>query len=393
MKRTLLMILAIVLLFSSCKNEEPEYSYNEEYINEILVQMNSNISSLKKIIEIKTDGRKVSGVESIDKGYIVTFDDSSKITLYGKNRLKKTSTPYIGVNNYEGKYLWTVTVNEFTQFVEIDKNKQSVLETIPNLKVDGNGFWIIELGGKSIMINDKDGELVRVTDSEEVFACELKETDQIVSFVFLDGTEVVVPKLVKPEQKPDEDEPIAKVESNGFYVVNEDWFGHDEGSVNYFQKNVTGYIPKYRVFRSANPDYKLGTTTCYGAVWGENIYFVSKQGNRLVVADAATMKLKKVITDLGGDGRSFVGIDDNKGYIGYMGGIKPLNLSDFSLGNAIAGVCGQIGNMCVSGGRMFAVVQKGAPFCTTANTLCINLYFIAFSTTPNSFPCAVFLSK
>ena len=36
---------------------------------------------------------------------------------------------------------------------------------------------------------------------------------------------------------------------------------------------------------------------------------------------------------------------------------------------------------------------NGVPLFTTANILCISLYFIAFSTTPNSFPCAVFLSK
>lgn len=77
----------------------------------------------------------------------------------------------------------------------------------------------------------------------------------------------------------------------GFYLINEGWFGNDEGSVNYFKKGENAYDISYFVYKKANGEETLGTTTCHSAIWGDNIYFVSKQGNRLVVADAKTLKI------------------------------------------------------------------------------------------------------
>ncbi len=81
--------------------------------------------------------------------------------------------------------------------------------------------------------------------------------------------------------------PAAAIASQGFYVANEDWFGHDNGSVNYF-KNDGSII--YRAYRAANNGEKFGVTTQFATIYGDNAYFISKQGNRLVVADAKTLK-------------------------------------------------------------------------------------------------------
>lgn len=57
--------------------------------------------------------------------------------------------------------------------------------------------------------------------------------------------------------------------------------------------------------------------------------------------------------------RSLVlGIDDQKAYIGYNGGIKTFNIESLTLGEAIAGVNGQIGNMCYAYGKVFAVSDE-----------------------------------
>lgn len=86
----------------------------------------------------------------------------------------------------------------------------------------------------------------------------------------------------------EDDSPSALVLSNGFYVANEDWFGHDNGTVNYFRNDGTIV---YRAYRAVNgEDETLGATTQFATIWGDNVYFVSKQGNRLVVADAETLK-------------------------------------------------------------------------------------------------------
>ena len=90
----------------------------------------------------------------------------------------------------------------------------------------------------------------------------------------------------------EDSQPSAVNQAKGFYVANEDWFGHDYGTVNYFKVNENDYDVVYRAYRTANEDEILGTTTQFGTTWGDNIYLVSKQNNRLVVADANTLKKK-----------------------------------------------------------------------------------------------------
>lgn len=165
----------------------------------------------------------------------------------------------------------------------------------------------------------------------------------------------------RPEQVLviEDDAVEAATDARGFYVANEDWFGHDYGTVNFFEKSGSSYTPNYRAYRAANEALTLGTSTSYGAVWGENAYFVSKQGDRLIVADAKTLKNKATIATLSvGDGRSFVGADDKKAYVSGSSGVAAFNIENLTLGDKIDGVSGEIGNMAVSAGRVFAVSSK-----------------------------------
>lgn len=154
--------------------------------------------------------------------------------------------------------------------------------------------------------------------------------------------------------------------TNGVFIVNEGSFGQESGSVNYCSED--GNI-EYRVFRNANPmetggNHTLGTTTDYGCIYDGKAYFVSKQssatGGRLVVADAKTMKRIASFDDLDGkDGRSFVGVNPKKGYIGTSKGILVFDIENMRIGNMIAGGNSkQIGIMVKAGDRVFAVQQS-----------------------------------
>lgn len=146
--------------------------------------------------------------------------------------------------------------------------------------------------------------------------------------------------------------PSLRVEADGFYMVNEGWFGHDGGSVNFFGKD--GHIA-YRAYSTANAGEEFGKTTAGGVMYGDNLYFTSKQGNRLVVADAKTLKKKAVLEEVGGDARFFQGINANKGYLSVSSGISILNLEDFTYtGKQIAGVSGEVGDMCQVNNTVFA---------------------------------------
>lgn len=156
-----------------------------------------------------------------------------------------------------------------------------------------------------------------------------------------------------------DDQPAAMVDAAGFYMVNEG-HGKNDASVNYFKKNGAEYTISYRAYQAANDGEKLGSTTQFGTIWGDNMYLMTKQGNRLVVADAKTLKKKAAFQELGGDARMFLGVTDKKGYVGTQAGIRVFDIAQLQLGSAIADIpAEEIGNMCLSAGKVFAVSQSG----------------------------------
>lgn len=159
--------------------------------------------------------------------------------------------------------------------------------------------------------------------------------------------------------------------TQGLFLVNEDWYGWDNGTVNFLTSDGRWV---YRAFRRENPGETLGVTTQYGAIYGGRFFFVSKQANntagtstggRLVVADALTLKRVAAFDEIGGDGRAFVGVDEHTAYIGTSSGITRLDLESMSLGETIAGTggegglyAGQIGAMVRAGSYVFAAKQS-----------------------------------
>lgn len=364
MKKRILFAAFAACLLAGCDNDDLEKRVDSlenrlEIVEKTLTEINSGISSLQSIVEALQNGKSVSNVEETATGYVITFSDGSNITLkHGQDGTngQNATAPVIGMAESEGAYYWTVTIDGETQFMENNGKKVPVTGNTPKMGVDENGFWTVDTGNGPEQVKDEEGNSIPArAGATGSFISDVVYTDKSIKFIFSDGTTITLPKDLGPKA---DDKAQPKVEAKGFYIVNEGWFGHDKGSVNYFEKNGTSYTPRYRAFKAANPDTELGNTTCYGAIWGDNFYLISKQDNRLVIADAQNLKSKKVITDLGGDGRSFLGIDDQKAYIGYKGGIKTFNIENLTLGEAIAGVSGEIGNMCYAYGKVFAVSDE-----------------------------------
>lgn len=150
--------------------------------------------------------------------------------------------------------------------------------------------------------------------------------------------------------------------TNGFFMVNEDWFGHTNGSVNFV--NYDGSI-NYRIYSDVNDNEAFGRTTEYGTIYGDKFYFVSKQeadadvnytpGGRLVVANAKTMKRIAKFDVIGGDGRSFLGVNENTGYIGTLKGLFLFDIANMKVGTLMTGTDGEVGNMIRTSQYVFAV--------------------------------------
>lgn len=84
--------------------------------------------------------------------------------------------------------------------------------------------------------------------------------------------------------------------SSGIFFVNEDWYGHQNSTVNYLRPDdADGDYWQYRVIQAENPGMELGCTNQYGAIWNGRFYLIAKQekdpgaaikGGRITVAAA-----------------------------------------------------------------------------------------------------------
>jgi hypothetical protein len=124
--------------------------------------------------------------------------------------------------------------------------------------------------------------------------------------------------------------------SNGVFIVNEDWFGHNNSTLNYLNPDdESGDYWHYRVIQAENPGVELGCTAQFGTIFDGRMYIISKQemdggasieGGRITIADAASLRvLHQSATidpsDAQSDGRAFLGINSSKGYVSTSNGV------------------------------------------------------------------------
>lgn len=179
-------------------------------------------------------------------------------------------------------------------------------------------------------------------------------------------------------------EPVQVDYSKGTFIVNEDWYGHQNSTVN-FLTDEGEWV--YRVVQKENPGVELGATVQYGAIYGDKFFIIAKQpkdpgasimGGRITICDAKTMKVLKQIENIAvddngksvADGRGFLGVDEHKAYVGTSNGIYVLDLDKLEITGSVGGAGtdsddpyqqlygGQIGNMVRVNDRVFAVHQK-----------------------------------
>lgn len=172
--------------------------------------------------------------------------------------------------------------------------------------------------------------------------------------------------------------------TNGTFIVNEDWYTHQNSTVNWISDDG---VWTYRVFQKANPGQQLGATAQHGTIYGGKFYVVCKQdkdpgasvtGSRFAVCDARTMKLVKdfkyIATNDAGksiaDGRSFLPVNEHKGYIGTSNGIWIYDMDKMEIGGQIEGTgnpngtsygqlyLGQVGTMIRKDEYVYAVHQQ-----------------------------------
>lgn len=173
--------------------------------------------------------------------------------------------------------------------------------------------------------------------------------------------------------------------TKGFFILNEDWFGHNNSTINFCEVDPGAKDPAkkwefhYKVFQQANPGKYLGRTSQYGIIYGDHIFIASKQdkddkqGSRFCMASKLDLDLKyemKTFPSKDGsqvDSRAILGVDTAKLYVSTNQGIyifdaEKKKMSDKCIegtGKNKEGLYkGQCGMMLRKGGRVFAVNQS-----------------------------------
>ena len=66
--------------------------------------------------------------------------------------------------------------------------------------------------------------------------------------------------------------------STGVFIINEDWYGHQNSTVNYLEPDdPDGDYWHYRVIQTENPGRELGCTNQFGQLWRGRLYLIAKQ--------------------------------------------------------------------------------------------------------------------
>lgn len=156
--------------------------------------------------------------------------------------------------------------------------------------------------------------------------------------------------------------------TDGILFLNEGWFGHDPGSLNFLGNNGEW---TYDVFARNNNDRSLGITSQYGHCFGDRIYVVSKQsggedvadGGVFTVMDAASMEFVGQINRLPEENsqpRAFCAWDEHKGYLSTKDRIYTIDLDRMEVNSVVPGTdiftsFDGNGEMLRYGGHIFAI--------------------------------------
>ena len=172
--------------------------------------------------------------------------------------------------------------------------------------------------------------------------------------------------------------------TNGIIFINEDRYGANQGSINYYNYDYNEM--EYNVFAFVNPGIKLGVTSQHGQLFGGRLFVVSKQangnessgstvGSRLAVLDGTTLVQQASVLRFGAtpdsvyDGRAYCAVNNEKGYISTNAGIFVLDVTSMTVSGPIAGTQSsakgdynslyhdQCGDMVRFGQYVFAVQQ------------------------------------
>ena len=224
MKKLLSLVFCGLLLFgcsdkyddSALRNDLNDLENRVAKLEELCKQMNTNISSLQKIVDALQDNLSISKVEQISDGYIIYFSDGSTATI--KNGKDSGTIPIIGVKqDTDGIYYWTLDGEWLTDEkgnkvkaqgtdgkdgVDGEDGTNGKDGITPQLKIE-NGRWMLSMDngktwtdiGQATGADGTDGEDgVDGKDGTNGIFKSVREDDDNVYFTLEDDSIITIPK-------------------------------------------------------------------------------------------------------------------------------------------------------------------------------------------------------
>ncbi len=220
----------------------------------------------------------------------------------------------------------------------------------------------------------------------ELTTFKLGETNVTYSAKDGSGTQLTF-KLVVEDR--DRETPIDY--TKGMFWLNEEWFGHCSGSINFVGDD---YTFTGKVYERENPFQAFGATSQFATIYADRLVVMSKQardggdlrgtdagGGRVVIADAKTLKKIAAFDEIGGDGRAACGVGPDKFYLTHASGVRVcraqgdtyvLDAADIEGIGGGSTYANQMGDIIAAGKYAFAVQQgKGLHVIDTATDTCV----------------------
>ena len=320
MKKTLLYLL-LALLFVGCSDYDDDINNLNQKYEEVLEEQIRQAEAIKNheaLLSALQNQLTVDKVEATDNGYEIVFSDNSTINITNGH----TPVFTLGENGN-----W---------FIDGKDSGISAEGSTPQI-VDG--YWYIDGESTGVKAQPQDG-----TSAPTIVSIVIQ--DGVAVFTFSDDSQIEVP--IKEESTTFDF-------SKGFFIINEGQFGKNGGVINFYN-SLTNKVDT-NLFVKINPGKDLGNTTQFAAIYNEQMYIVSKQGD-LVAANPSTLKETGRIENfnkVAADGHAFCGINEELGLVSTTKGVFKLNLNPLSLGDMIESITGKVGELLQYRGHVYAV--------------------------------------
>lgn len=173
MKKLLALILMAVTIFGCGYDDDDlwkkvgDLDSRLEIVEGQLNQLNSDLGSIKTIVDALANDGVITGVEETTNGWKITLSNGKSFEV--KNGAKGEdgkNAPVIGVKEHtDGEYYWTITIDGTEKWLpDNDTPQLRVTGHTPVLDVDADGYWTVDgarlqtPGGNYIQAEGKDGD-------------------------------------------------------------------------------------------------------------------------------------------------------------------------------------------------------------------------------------------